>query len=338
MPPPPPGHFLRAAGRGPAEQRSPSPPSAPGPGAAGMSAASTAEPGAAPRAPFAAASIGSGAPARCRGVPRRGRWVGGGRGVPAGRAVTDRPCTQGPSAEQQQQQQEEEGGEEEGEDGGGGARPWAAPEKLLHEARLRAKAKRRLRRTSSRDSAREPPAEEPGAEPGSPKGRAHDRRSRGGKGRGLPKKGERGAAPQPPPGARRAPRLSPSCARCRRRGGQRRVGGPRRGVRLPGARRPRPQLRRSGAGTARSRPAPTPRPPTAGAPPEPPVRPRRGTRSMPPWCPNWRRTSWSRTCSPWCWSTSSTGTPARSWCVRGEGASGGGGVRGAEPLRRGRGP
>uniref|UniRef100_A0A8C9F3L6 Programmed cell death protein 4 n=1 Tax=Pavo cristatus TaxID=9049 RepID=A0A8C9F3L6_PAVCR len=138
MPPPPPGHFLRAAGRGPAERRSPSPPSAPGPGAAGMSAASMAELGAAVRAPFAA----------------------------------------GPSAEQQQQ--EEEGGEEEGEDGAGGARPWAPPEKLLHEARLRAKAKRRLRRTSSRDTAREPPAEEPGAEPGSPKGRAHDRRSRGG--------------------------------------------------------------------------------------------------------------------------------------------------------------
>lgn len=36
---------------------------------------------------------------------------------------------------------------------------------------------------------------------------------------------------------------------------------------------------------------------------------------MPPWCPSWRRTSWRRTCSPWCWSTLSTGTPARSWCV-----------------------
>ncbi|XP_042748744.1 programmed cell death protein 4-like isoform X1 [Lagopus leucura] len=153
MPPPPPGHFLRAAGRGPAERRAPSPPSAPGPGAAGMSAASTAEPGVTARAPFAS----------------------------------------GPSAEQQQQQEEEEEGEEEeGEDGAGGARLWAPPEKLLHEARLRAKAKRRLRRTSSRDSAREPPAEEPGAEPGSPKGRAHDRRSRGGKGRGLPKKGGAG--------------------------------------------------------------------------------------------------------------------------------------------------
>lgn len=175
-----------------------------------MSAASTAEPGATARAPFASASIGSGAPERCRGFPAgAGGWEGV-AGVPSGRAVTGRPCTQGPSAEQQQQQQqeeeeEEEGEEEEGEDGAGGARLWAPPEKLLHEARLKAKAKRRLRRTSSRDSAREPPAEEPGAEPGSPKGRAHDRRSRGGKGRGLPKKGERGAAPQPPRGARRAP-------------------------------------------------------------------------------------------------------------------------------------
>ncbi|XP_065606287.1 programmed cell death protein 4-like [Cyrtonyx montezumae] len=152
MPPPRPGHFLRAAGRGPAEQSAPSPPSAPGPGAAGMSAASTAEPGAAARAPFPAS----------------------------------------PNAEQQRRQQQKEEEGEEGEDGTGGARPWAPPEKLLHEARLRAKAKRRLRRTSSRDSAREPPPEEPGAEPGSPKGRAHDRRSRGGKGRGLPKKGGAG--------------------------------------------------------------------------------------------------------------------------------------------------
>ncbi|PKU46781.1 programmed cell death protein 4-like [Limosa lapponica baueri] len=67
-------------------------------------------------------------------------------------------------------------------------------EKLLHEARLKAKAKRRLRRTSSRDSTRESLSEggEPGPEPGSPKGRAHDRRSRMGKGRGLPKKGGAG--------------------------------------------------------------------------------------------------------------------------------------------------
>ncbi|NWX10621.1 PDCD4 protein, partial [Caloenas nicobarica] len=71
---------------------------------------------------------------------------------------------------------------------------WTPQEKLLHEARLKAKAKRRLRRTSSRDSARESLCEgtEPAPEPGSPKGRAHDRRSRTGKGRGLPKKGGAG--------------------------------------------------------------------------------------------------------------------------------------------------
>ncbi|NXS61832.1 PDCD4 protein, partial [Brachypteracias leptosomus] len=71
---------------------------------------------------------------------------------------------------------------------------WTPQEKLLHEARLKAKAKRRLRRASSRDSARESLSEgtEPGAEPSSPKGRAHDRRSRTGKGRGLPKKGGAG--------------------------------------------------------------------------------------------------------------------------------------------------
>lgn len=44
-------------------------------------------------------------------------------------------------------------------------------------------------------------------------------------------------------------------------------------------------------------------------------RARRGTQSMPPWCLSWRRGSWRRTCSPWCWSTLSMGTPARSWCV-----------------------
>ncbi|XP_037245003.1 programmed cell death protein 4-like [Falco rusticolus] len=78
--------------------------------------------------------------------------------------------------------------------GAGGPRTWTPQEKLLHEARLKAKAKRRLRRTSSRDSARESLSEgtEPGTEPGSPKGRAHDRRSRMGKGRGLPKKGGAG--------------------------------------------------------------------------------------------------------------------------------------------------
>lgn len=41
---------------------------------------------------------------------------------------------------------------------GDGSRPWTPQEKALHEARLKAKAKRRLRRTSSRDSTREPAA------------------------------------------------------------------------------------------------------------------------------------------------------------------------------------
>ncbi|XP_050572901.1 programmed cell death protein 4-like isoform X2 [Cygnus atratus] len=89
------------------------------------------------------------------------------------------------------------GAEEDGAEelpGAGGPLAWAPREKLLHEARLKAKAKRRLRRASSRDSARESLSEgaEPGPEPGSPKGRAHDRKSRMGKGRGLPKKGGAG--------------------------------------------------------------------------------------------------------------------------------------------------
>ncbi|XP_022541986.1 programmed cell death protein 4a [Astyanax mexicanus] len=76
---------------------------------------------------------------------------------------------------------------------------WTPQEKALHEARLKAKAKRRLRKSSSRDSARESLSEsgpgEPGADPHSPKGKApqnHDRKSRTGKGRGLPKKGGAG--------------------------------------------------------------------------------------------------------------------------------------------------
>ncbi|KAG5844953.1 programmed cell death protein 4-like isoform X2 [Anguilla anguilla] len=76
---------------------------------------------------------------------------------------------------------------------------WTPQEKALHEARLKAKAKRRLRRTSSRDSARESLSEaggEPGADPTSPRGKvtanANDRKSRMGKGRGLPKKGGAG--------------------------------------------------------------------------------------------------------------------------------------------------
>ncbi|XP_069047791.1 programmed cell death protein 4a isoform X1 [Lepisosteus oculatus] len=74
---------------------------------------------------------------------------------------------------------------------------WTPQEKALHEARLKAKAKRRLRRTSSRDSTRESLSEaggEPGTDPTSPKGKvnANDRKSRMGKGRGLPKKGGAG--------------------------------------------------------------------------------------------------------------------------------------------------
>ncbi|XP_033017053.1 programmed cell death protein 4-like [Lacerta agilis] len=73
-------------------------------------------------------------------------------------------------------------------------RAWTLQEKALHEARLKAKAKRRLRRTSSRDSNRESLSEggEPVPDPTSPKGKNHDRKSRMGKGRGLPKKGGAG--------------------------------------------------------------------------------------------------------------------------------------------------
>ncbi|KAF7252374.1 Programmed cell death protein 4 [Varanus komodoensis] len=76
-------------------------------------------------------------------------------------------------------------------DGGDEARSWTPQEKSLHEARLKAKAKRRLRRTSSRDSNRESLSEagEPSPDPSSPRGKNHDRKSRMGKGRGLPKKG-----------------------------------------------------------------------------------------------------------------------------------------------------
>ncbi|MGH0119696.1 UNVERIFIED_CONTAM: hypothetical protein FKN15_069881 [Acipenser sinensis] len=74
---------------------------------------------------------------------------------------------------------------------------WTPQEKALHEARLKAKAKRRLRRTLSRDSTRESFSEtggEPGTDPNSPKGKISisDRKSRMGKGRGLPKKGGAG--------------------------------------------------------------------------------------------------------------------------------------------------
>ncbi|KAG9344149.1 hypothetical protein JZ751_012631 [Albula glossodonta] len=74
---------------------------------------------------------------------------------------------------------------------------WTPQEKALHEARLKAKAKRRLRRTSSRDSARESLSDangDTGSDPHSPKGKinGNDRKSRMGKGRGLPKKGGAG--------------------------------------------------------------------------------------------------------------------------------------------------
>lgn len=73
---------------------------------------------------------------------------------------------------------------------------WTPQEKALHEARLKAKAKRRLRKSSSRDSNRESFSDsvsgELSTDPHSPKGKnaVNDRKSRTGKGRGLPKKGE----------------------------------------------------------------------------------------------------------------------------------------------------
>lgn len=71
---------------------------------------------------------------------------------------------------------------------------WTPQEKALHEARLKAKARRRLRRTSSRESGRDSASEasgDPAADLTSPKSKPHtnDRKSRMGKGRGLPKKG-----------------------------------------------------------------------------------------------------------------------------------------------------
>uniref|UniRef100_A0A8C1K871 Programmed cell death protein 4-like n=1 Tax=Cyprinus carpio TaxID=7962 RepID=A0A8C1K871_CYPCA len=75
---------------------------------------------------------------------------------------------------------------------------WTPQEKALHEARLKAKAKRRLRKSSSRDSTRESLSDsvsgEPSTDPHSPKAKAavNDRKSRTGKGRGLPKKGGAG--------------------------------------------------------------------------------------------------------------------------------------------------
>uniref|UniRef100_A0A2K6FWW7 Programmed cell death protein 4 n=1 Tax=Propithecus coquereli TaxID=379532 RepID=A0A2K6FWW7_PROCO len=70
----------------------------------------------------------------------------------------------------------------------------------INEAKINAKAKRRLRKNSSRDSGRGDSVSDNGSEalrsgvtvPTSPKGRLLDRRSRSGKGRGLPKKGGAG--------------------------------------------------------------------------------------------------------------------------------------------------
>lgn len=68
----------------------------------------------------------------------------------------------------------------------------------IQEARLKAKAKRRLRKTSSRDSGRGDSLSDNGdavratpVAPSSPKSKLLDRKSRCGKGRGLPKKGEK---------------------------------------------------------------------------------------------------------------------------------------------------
>ncbi|RVE76187.1 hypothetical protein OJAV_G00006070 [Oryzias javanicus] len=73
---------------------------------------------------------------------------------------------------------------------------WTPQEKALHEARLKAKAKRRLRRSSSRNSTSESSESKDlvGGDPHSPKGKVvtNDRKSRMGKGRGLPKKGGAG--------------------------------------------------------------------------------------------------------------------------------------------------
>lgn len=67
----------------------------------------------------------------------------------------------------------------------------------IHEARLKAKAKRRLRKNSSRDSGKGDSLSDNGdvvrgtaVAPTSPKSKLLDRKSRLGKGRGLPKKGE----------------------------------------------------------------------------------------------------------------------------------------------------
>ncbi|KFQ86490.1 PDCD4 protein, partial [Pelecanoides urinatrix] len=73
------------------------------------------------------------------------------------------------------------------------------PATSITEAKINAKAKRRLRKNSSRDSGRGDSVSDNGETlkigvvvPTSPKGKLLDRRSRSGKGRGLPKKGGAG--------------------------------------------------------------------------------------------------------------------------------------------------
>lgn len=75
----------------------------------------------------------------------------------------------------------------------------ASSSNSIHEARLKAKAKRRLRKNSSRDSGRGDSLSDNGdvvrgtsVAPTSPKSKLLDRKSRLGKGRGLPKKGGAG--------------------------------------------------------------------------------------------------------------------------------------------------
>ncbi|KAK6487285.1 programmed cell death protein 4 [Huso huso] len=74
-----------------------------------------------------------------------------------------------------------------------------ATSSTIHEARVKAKAKRRLRKNSSRDSGRGDSLSDNGESlrailvpPTSPKGKLLDRKSRSRKGRGLPKKGGAG--------------------------------------------------------------------------------------------------------------------------------------------------
>uniref|UniRef100_A0A8C2HD48 Programmed cell death protein 4 n=1 Tax=Cyprinus carpio TaxID=7962 RepID=A0A8C2HD48_CYPCA len=74
----------------------------------------------------------------------------------------------------------------------------SAPTGTIHEARLKAKVKRRLRKNSSKDSGRGDSLSDNGdvvrtvVPPTSPKGKLLNRRSKMGKGRGLPKKGGAG--------------------------------------------------------------------------------------------------------------------------------------------------